>query len=400
MTKLLYWGDYTTPTGFSQVASNILKRLPTESVLFDEDGDEHYSSGFEIDVVGIGYFGEPDYDRNRFPGRVWPAIIPGKSDLFGRPRLLERIVNGRYDTVFLFQDLPVLDSVYDSLVELKKERNFQLVIYFPVDAYVRKEWLRIIELADFALTYTKESRNLINTLDKPFPNFGYVYHGVDTWDFRPFSIRRDITKFKLLNINRNQPRKDLVRSLVVLAELKKRGFEEFYLYFHASPHDIGGDIRISAKELGLVQGVDWDIDEDLTPKGISFEELNALYNNFDALITTSMGEGWGLSVAQAMATKLPVVAPDLPVFGELLGEDRGFLAKTGSSPSLWTVLENDNQLLRPLVDVEDMADEIIKLRNLSLADRVGMVERAYKFAMEEFNWKKIVDDQWVPILEV
>ncbi len=45
------------------------------------------------------------------------------------------------------------------------------------------------------------------------------------------------------------------------------------------------------------------------------------YASSDLMIAASRGEGYGLPVAEAMAVGLPVLARDLPVFRELLGEE-------------------------------------------------------------------------------
>ena len=59
----------------------------------------------------------------------------------------------------------------------------------------------------------------------------------------------------------------------------------------------------------------------------SDEELRLEYLEADLLVMASRGEGFGLPIVEALAHGTPVVARDLPVFRELLG-DHGRLLRT------------------------------------------------------------------------
>lgn len=54
--------------------------------------------------------------------------------------------------------------------------------------------------------------------------------------------------------------------------------------------------------------------------GISDEFLEIIYNNSDALISASEGEGFGLPLIEAAQHGLPIIARDIPVFREVAGE--------------------------------------------------------------------------------
>lgn len=61
------------------------------------------------------------------------------------------------------------------------------------------------------------------------------------------------------------------------------------------------------------------LSEDIVLVGtVSDAELNAWYQAADVFVLPSTNEGWGLVVLEAMASKLPVIVSDLPVFREYL----------------------------------------------------------------------------------
>jgi glycosyltransferase involved in cell wall biosynthesis len=68
---------------------------------------------------------------------------------------------------------------------------------------------------------------------------------------------------------------------------------------------------------------------------VADEELPLWYRAADAFVFPSRKEGWGLAVLEAMASGLPVVVTDIPVFREYLlpGQD-ALLVPPGQPASL------------------------------------------------------------------
>ena len=59
----------------------------------------------------------------------------------------------------------------------------------------------------------------------------------------------------------------------------------------------------------------------------SDEELRLEYLDADLLVMASRGEGFGLPIVEALAHGTPVVARDLHVFRELLGDQAAYFAR-------------------------------------------------------------------------
>lgn len=407
--KVLAWGDYCCSTGFATVMSNIMMNL-------DATGK------YDIDVLGINYSGDP-YNEERFPGNVYPAMpgamMPGTpySDVFGRQRLLDMMGSGKYDLVFMVQDTfnlePLIGEVRKTQQALQNTpgmKTFKTIFYFPIDAAPKREWASDVCMqVDFPVPYTRYAREEIAKFEPELATAPYIYHGTNLKDFYPIENKKLVEEFRkqyyqgladdrflIINVNRNQPRKDTARSLMVLKELKDRGHNPL-LYMHMQHADIGGNIFVMADQLGLKNEEDFVCP---SPKvfsanqGLPVETLNLLYNAADCVFTPTLGEGWGLSMTEGMATKTPIVAPNNTSLTEMLDKNRGVLVPCGNNPSMFVTKENDNERIRPVMDVELAADAIEEIMKGNLPD----IEAAFKWA-KSLSWKNICEQQWLPLFE-
>lgn len=87
---------------------------------------------------------------------------------------------------------------------------------------------------------------------------------------------------------------------------------------------IRGKLEVLAGKLG--------VDASVSFLGYQADSLPA-YRRFDVGVFPSRWEGFGLTVAEAMAASVPVVASDIPPFQHLVG-DTGLLV-TGDDPTAW-----------------------------------------------------------------
>jgi len=402
-TRVLAWGDYCAGTGFGTVMSNIMRHL-------DSTGN------YELDIVGINYDGGP-YDVNKWPGNVWPAISALRmqgpyQDYHGRQVFLDHLASREYDVVFIIQDTFIVLPIVEKILEIQRNKQtpFSTIFYYPFDCTPPAEWVQqCVASFDFPVAYTdyarQESKKYIGVAADCHD---VIFHGTNIQDFHPLDDKKSIKelvfppfkdKFIVTNINRNQSRKDLSRTFMVLRELKDRGHDDILFYLHTQETDFGGSILKIAQNFGLEPGVDWTLpnpQQFSAHMGFPIEFVNQVYNASDCYLTTTHGEGWGLSITEAMATGLPVVAPDNTSVPEILGDDRGWKIPSGANPSMWVHKDNDNDRIRPLMDVEKAADAILEIKNNP--------EEARRRADNALSWVQdhtwdIICESWVSLFK-
>lgn len=202
-----------------------------------------------------------------------------------------------------------------------------------------------------------------------------VYHGVDSAAFYPASKKRPITitfpdkpdlvltnrrecrsifipgyrddhpaldETWILRTDRHMPRKrynSLIRAVApVLARNNARAI------FHCRAHDEGGYLHDSLSKVPQPLRQRFLLTEMLgVPSGVPRPVLNALYNACDIYATVS-AEGFGLTIAEALACGLPAIGPAYSAVPEVIGPagitvSEGFLVDNEYDHFWWGVDE-------------------------------------------------------------
>lgn len=398
-TKVLVLSDSPAgSTGFSTVSMNILKDL-------------HATGQYDILSIGINYDG-CGYDREKFPYEIIPAtsgINERYRDLYGGQRCLDELASGQFEILFIIQDMAVIQPMVPQLKKLKDKFGFKIVMYIPVDSNLdtRPTWASdVLSIVDYPVAYTEFAKKEIQKSSK-HKDIRVCHHGVDTTEFKPVRDTLDRVKaindffhpivpitqeeldkrYVIINVNRNQIRKDYLRSFQIIKRLKdSTDLNPLYLVV-AQTKDQGGDIVDIAKQVGLEYGKDW-----LSPVGyqagltISAKIRNIWYNLADCVFSTTLGEGFGLSSIEGMACGVPVVFPRNTALIEIIGEEeeRGLLVCCGGDLITYGVY--DSSLVRPRVSIEDGAECLRSVVESSTT--ASRKEKALAWA-KEHDWREI-----------
>lgn len=387
--RVLAWSDWVlAPTGFGTVARHVLGAL-------------HETGRYQIDQLAINYHGD-FYDQDECPYRLSPAKLLDPSDPHGRKQLLRMLEGGDYDILWVLNDLNVLQPIIGNLQRLKEQKRvtgrkmFDTVLYYPVDCNVRVDMCDVLRFADVTATYTQWAR--LKTLES-FPDLKDVRvigHGADARTYYPLPkherqllrsqyLRVDSpSTFVLVNVNRNLPRKDLARTILAYREFRK-SVSDTVLYLHCPIREWDIDLGASCQFLGLQVGKDvlfpaaatWTNGGGLPP-----DELNKIYNCADAYLTTTLGEGWGLTITDAMSSGLPIIAPQNSSIPEILGDD-------GDRGYVYTCMELvriDNYGYRPMGRLENIVEKVKECYEQRGTARQGQILARAATFVEQHTW--------------
>lgn len=390
---LAYCDSPTCATGFGTVSRNIFEAL-------------HNTGRYEIDILGINYWGDP----HGLPYRIWPTGINGDKDPYGRTKVVGMIPQMQYDILFLLQDTFILDFMPSLFSQLEASgKDFKSICYFPIDGVPKTQWIDNVNNADELVAYSQFGADAAKAAQPDCKDLHIIPHGANVNDFRPLpqgevrDFRRQYfgkhaDSFIVTNLNRNQHRKDIPRTIAAFKKFRE-SVPKSILYLHMAPKDQGWDLPEVCKAYGFDIAEDVIFPENFGPnQGYPREVVNMIYNASDLVVSTTLGEGWGLSWVEAMAARTPVLMPNNTAMTENISEDRGYLCDSGTSVALTTVLANDNEVVRPLVDVEDMADKMVHIYN-NYEEALEKADKAYNWVHKDLNWQGNVGKQWIDLFD-
>lgn len=300
--RVLWVGDSpTVPTGFGRVTENILERLRKE---------------WAVGVLGINYEGDP----HRLPYPIFPAMLGG--DVFGINRFGDLVNQTEPDVVFILHDTWNVARFCNIDVDVP------IVGYMPVDSPNQPEVaMKALNKLAMAVFYTQFGVDEARRSGYEGPAL-VIPHGVDTELYHPIDkaeARHELgldlpdDAFIIGNINRNQPRKRLDLTLMYFA----RWLEEYdisdnvYLLLHCAKNDIGWDLDQLARYLGLRKRLIFSNAAAVSSmQGVPEKAMPLIYNALDFQITTTLGEGWGLTTHEGMACGVPQLMPEWSALSE------------------------------------------------------------------------------------
>ncbi|WP_395748067.1 glycosyltransferase family 4 protein [Prosthecobacter sp.] len=297
--RLLWIGDALVPTGFATVTHSIL---------------EHLQGDWDVTVSGVNYDGA----AHELPYDVMPACQGG--DMWGMNRFQH--LCAEFDPAAV-----VINNDWWNVARFAKlaPAGLRMVGYMPVDGgNLDPAAMAELNKLHAAVWYT---------------NFGYreacaagftgqrqvIPHGIDTRMFEPgdrLAARRALglkvpaDAFIVGNVNRNQPRKRLDLTIQIFAAwIKQHRIGNAYLLLHCAQKDTGWDLRRVAACYGVADRLILTGPEDIREMQDA-ERLKSVYHALDIQMTTTLGEGWGLTTMEGMACGVPQIVPDSSALGE------------------------------------------------------------------------------------
>lgn len=321
MARVLWIGDAGCHTGFSKVTHAIGDRLVNDY-------------GHDISVLAINFRG----DHWPTPLKLYRPDMVKQGDRFGMTRIIEMLGMVEPEVVVILHD-PAMVLAY--LYENQWDKDQILLRYRPIIAYMPVDgtnqpgtWGDLLGKYTNPVVMSRWGKSL-------FPGAKLVYHGIDTDTFHPVTRENPIQtsvglvtskreakeafgypadSFLVLRVDKNSGRKDFAATWKALVPVMKR-HTDIIVHFHTQER---------APESGVGLGYLFSREPELHPRfylpdltnsfmGWPESDLAALYNAADLFVTTSRGEGFGLTIAEALACGVPVVAQNVSSIPEVVG---------------------------------------------------------------------------------
>jgi glycosyltransferase involved in cell wall biosynthesis len=309
--KLLWVGDAACPSGFAKSTHYVLDGLRLE---------------YDVTVLGLNYRGDP----HAYPYPIY-AAAPG-GDALGVGRLVFMCDLVKPDVVVLQNDPWNIPGYVNQLRQKLSSGEYAFPEHaaIPLVGIVAVDGVNCMGDAlnglSHAIFWTEFGQQEARA--GGFKGFSSVVSlGVDQSIYKPKNqlearkARRIPDEFKDVfivgNVNRNQLRKRWDLTLRYFARwIKEHSIQDAYLYLHTAPTgDWGCDIVRMAKYYDVLDRVML-----VTPStfyGAEESEMCDTYNCFDVQLTTTQGEGFGLTTFEGMACGVPQIVPDWSALGEL-----------------------------------------------------------------------------------
>ena len=321
MAKILWIADGGSTTGFARVTHAIGERLVTKY-------------GHEIHVIATNYHGDP-YPTSML---LYVPDINVPKDIYGMSRFIELLNKVNPDVVVMLNDPQVvMRQLFENRFDPERlmVQHFPILLYQPVDGYDLPKRYDILGKATNRIAMSAFGQEAM-------PGSKLVYHGVDTDQFWPVSSQQPITlstgvtvrskeeckeaiglprdMFVVGRVDANTGRKDYGALWKALLPVMRR-HADVVAYFHCKAQNARTGIDLAAlisRDPDTEDRFRWPGDFDAV-HGYSQQDLNAVYNSFDVFVSTSRGEGFGLTIAEALACGIPVIAQKASSIPEVVG---------------------------------------------------------------------------------
>lgn len=178
--------------------------------------------------------------------------------------------------------------------------------------------LGAVRRADAIITVSETARReIIETLGVADDHVTAVYNGIDEafWSADDNDAGNPAQRESpyILFGGSYEPRKNLIRLLEAFDIAVQKGLPHRLVAIVDAGSGHEGTVRAASEQLGSRDRVEF-------VSGLDDAQLRSVYQRSDMFVLPSLSEGFGLPPLQAMAAGIPVIASDLPVMHEVLGD--------------------------------------------------------------------------------
>lgn len=303
------------------------------------------------------------------------------------------------------------------IVDLKYKMGFKWIGYNTVEAkpYARNilqsifprrsiDTSVIINAMDYCITCTNFGKDAISEMlatigDKK--DITTVYFGTDTEYYQADCSKKDskafigldpdVFLFSVAKTNTERSGFDVMLDawdLFIEKLNKKEPGHRAYLYFHTDPHGVGYNLIDMVQQRGSEHVI---YDESIKlAKGHTKDMVRNLYRATDVLINPTKGEGWGLTIHEAMSCGTPCIV------GDYAGPAEWGADAVIKIPVSAYYQPQFAATKFAILDYKKMANEMLSLYNNS--SKRDLLGRRSRDVATRYTWDSF-KDEWVKVID-
>lgn len=272
-----------------------------------------------------------------------------------------------YGMIEIQKRFPFIEIIHHPITfDFKFELASSKKIKYRISRYLWYSFLkmqkRVAPQIKNIITPSQSSKNgIIAELKCKNSNITVINNGLDTQEFFPVPNSARNKNRLITTASADVPLKGLDYSLKALKLLKEENPKIHLIVIGGYKKD--GHTERLIKELGIKQNV-------IFKKNITKNEITQLYSTSSVAIVSSLYEGFGYPVIEAMSCEVPIIATNVSSIPELVS-DFGTLIEP----------KNENQLKENVLKVMENYDYF---KDIAIKGRQHVVEK--------FNWSKITSE--------
>lgn len=275
------------------------------------------------------------------------------------------------------------------------------VAWFPIDGSpIPPPVKQMAETAAYPVVYSRFGACEMEQAGLPYD---YIPHGIDTQTFRPYDrqearqqlgIPQDIFFAVMVAANASYPsRKAHVETFSAFKRFHDT-HPDSRLYVHTesrATRSTGLNLEEARDMVGLTADNCQfpNIDDYLL--GFSNEFMALMYSAANVLLSPSMGEGFGLPIAEAQACGCPVITQDCTSMSELtingiaIPKGQPFHSPLGN----WQYIPN-------VADITKALEQVYTYRNTKNTRKASQM--GIRYFRENYDWSVVAERYWRPFL--
>mgnify|MGYP003323635134 FL=1 len=222
-----------------------------------------------------------------------------------------------YGLIEIQKRFPLIEIIHHPITfDFKFELAASKKIKYKISRYLWYSFLKMQKqvapkLQNIITVSQSSKKGIIEEFNCKKNNISVINNGLDTEEFSPIEESvRDLNRL-ITTASADVPLKGLDYSLKALKILKKDN-PNIHLIVIGSPKK-GGHTERLIKELNIEDDV-------FFKKHISKEEIRKLYSTSSVAIVSSLYEGFGYPVIEAMSCEVPLIATNVSSIPELVGK--------------------------------------------------------------------------------